>query len=256
MKILIVTHKDKVYFDNTIFRPIQVNSSLNKFIIDENYYSDNLGDSISEKNSNYCELTALYWMWKHLNNEKVLGLNHYRRYFNFLNNPIFKPHRIVNIKSNDLIIKKHNFESDKIKNRVNKWLASYDILLPYKRQIKIHKKYMSISEEYCINHIKSDWDCMISIIIDKFPSYSASIDKYLNNNNEIYLMNIFVAKTDWLNKYCEWLFSILFELENRMIPSEDPYQKRVYGFMAERLLTLYVRHNNFKVKELQILYVE
>jgi hypothetical protein len=44
------------------------------------------------------------------------------------------------------------------------------------------------------------------------------------------MANIFVAKTDWLNKYCEWLFTILFELENKMIPNEDPYQKRVYGF--------------------------
>jgi hypothetical protein len=256
MKILIVTHKDKVCFNNTIFRPIQVNSSLNKFIIDENYYSDNLGDSISEKNSNYCELTALYWMWKNLNNEKVLGLNHYRRYFNFLNNPIIQLHQIVNLKPNNKIIERHNIQKEKVNSRINKWLEKYDLILPYKQNIKIRKKFASVKDQYYYLHLKNDWDTLVSVIIEKFPEYEASIDKYLNKSNEIYIANIFVAKTDWLNKYCTWLFSILFELENRMIPSEDPYQKRVYGFMAERLLTLYVRHNNFKVKELQILYIE
>ena len=255
MKILIVTHKDKTYFDSSIFRPIQVNSALNNFKIDENYYFDNTGNSISEKNSNFCELTALYWMWKNLKNENILGLNHYRRYFNFLTNPIIKPHRIVNLKFDNILITQHNLETEKITNKINKWLEKYDVILPYKQNITVNKNFISITEGYYQIHLKNDWDCLISVILEKFPDYESSIDKYFNKSNEIYIGNIFVAKANWFNNYAEWLFSILFEVEKKIIPSDDFYQKRVYGFMAERLLTLYVRHNNYKIKKLQILYI-
>lgn len=30
------------------------------------YIGDNTGDNISLRNSNYCELTGLYWAWKNL----------------------------------------------------------------------------------------------------------------------------------------------------------------------------------------------
>ena len=47
-------------------------------------------------------------------------------------------------------------------------------------------------------------------------------------------MNIFIAKSEWVNKYCEWLFSILFEVEKNISISDDNYQKRVFGFLSRR----------------------
>ena len=71
----------------------------------------------------------------------------------------------------------------------------------------------------------------------------------------MYSFNMFIMPWNLFDKYMEWLFSILFELEKRSdINIEDKYQKRVCAFMAERLQTVWVNKNNLKIKELPILY--
>lgn len=188
--------------------------------------------------------------------EAFLGLAHYRRYFNFLNYSFVKPHRINIVQMNNEIFKKHIEKEHIIKSRILKWLKNYDVILPYKRGLKNDHQYISITQEYCLNHIENDWNVTMQIILEKYPDYQKSIKKHLDNNNKIFLMNMFVSNRKFVDDYCSWLFDILFEVEKRISFSDDAYQKRVFGFISERLFTLYIFHNKLKVKELPLLFIK
>ena len=79
MKIFIAAHKKSLFPNYDYYVPIQVGTDING-IIDEFKIRDNTLDNISKKNKNYCELTAMYWIWKNIDDD-IIGLTHYRRYF-------------------------------------------------------------------------------------------------------------------------------------------------------------------------------
>lgn len=71
--IYVVTHKKyklSDYLKNQGYKLISVGNA-NK--VNNAGEKDNTGDNISEKNANYCELTALYWAWKMIDNQSIKG---------------------------------------------------------------------------------------------------------------------------------------------------------------------------------------
>ena len=80
MKVYIITHKEFDFVTKTdLYVPLLVGADNNKvasYKLKDNLYEDN----ISAKNSSFCELTGMYWIWKH-SDEDIVGINHYRRYF-------------------------------------------------------------------------------------------------------------------------------------------------------------------------------
>ena len=63
IKILVATHKKYWMPEDDVYLPIHVGRAGKA---DLGYVGDNTGDNISSKNTNYCELTGLYWAWKNL----------------------------------------------------------------------------------------------------------------------------------------------------------------------------------------------
>lgn len=63
IQIYVACHKPTWVLDNRLLVPVQVGAALT----DARYAGmrqDNEGEHISEKNAQYCELTAQYWAWK------------------------------------------------------------------------------------------------------------------------------------------------------------------------------------------------
>lgn len=216
--IYMATHSEKCSHIDDYIVPIQVGKALNEKQIEE--ITDDTGNNISSKNGVYCELTALYWIWKNSNN-KYVGLYHYRRRFDIDKNVI------LNI----------------LKNK--------DVILPKKKVFRI-----SLKEQYMREHNKKDWKVLIDTLKEYYPKYYES-SKNIFESNEMYRFNMFIMKKELFDKYCEWLFPLIFEVEERTKNIvRDKYQKRYIGFMAERLFTLYILHNKFNVFETDVVFVD
>lgn len=64
-------------------------------------------------------------------------------------------------------------------------------------------------------------------------------------------------KWDIFNDYCKWLFDLLFVYERYVnITSYSDYQKRIFGFISERLLNVYIEANKLQIIEKPILLVD
>ena len=53
--------------------------------------------------------------------------------------------------------------------------------------------------------------------------------------------NMMVMRWADFDAYCKWLFGLLFEVEQKVdISHYSTYQQRIFGFMAERLLNVWL----------------
>lgn len=185
--------------------PIQVGAALTNQVVAD--VQDNMGDNISNKNKKYCELTALYWIWKN-DQSDYAGLGHYRRHFELTEDIIGR------LGSSDIDV-----------------ILTIPIL-----------NFPSVRAAYENDHMIEDWDTMLLILKGLHPDYYKSAIE-LQNGVYYYAYNMFIARKEILDKYCEWLFPILFECEKRCRPRDDKYQERYIGFLAERLMSIFFIHN-------------
>ena len=235
LTVLVITHKDYEFPDSACYRPLFVGGKIASGLKNEDFYQDNSGANISEKNSSFCELTGLYWAWKNgvFENNEYVGLVHYRRYF----------------AGKALDLKKKQIASE---SELLTILEKYDVILPRKRNYFIE----SIYSHYQHAHHIEDLDLTRDVIIELQSEYLESFDAVMQGR-KLHLYNMFVMSSEKASEYCHWLFSILLELEKRInIAQYDNYQKRVFGFIAERLFNVWVLHNQLNVKFLPVVNLD
>lgn len=232
IKILVATHKKYWMPEDDVYLPIHVGKEGKQ---DLGYIGDNTGDNISIKNPNYCELTAIYWAWKNLKADYI-GLVHYRRYFT-----------------------KHNFRSCEkkkqdilLKNDFKNILNDVDIIVPDKRKYYIE----TIRSHYNHSYYEKDLNETENIIKEIYPEYSTAFNKVMNRT-WAHMFNMFVMRKDYFDEYCEWLFTILFELEKRIdISNYTTMEARVFGFISELLLDVWLETKQIKYKEINVSFME
>ena len=240
IKIFICAHKEVQLPKHPYFLPIQAGAALHEPI--SGYQPDNEGDNISIKNPNFCELTCHYWAWKNLKNVDIIGLNHYRRYFDFTRKfPQFSADK--HFISTDTFLKRDYQFPD-----LERILSKYDIILPVARHWRV-----SNTQQYGEYHIAKDWEMLRQIIKKRSPQYIPAFEKTMDYSNISVGYNMFITHWKHFDAYSEWLFDILFEVERRVPPIDDPIQSRIYGYMSERLINVFCKHHQLHIKHLPLI---
>lgn len=239
--ILVCYHKESKIFENECLKPIQVGKDCTDIKLP--MISDNTGDNISYKNFHYSELTATYWLWKN-SNAKYKGLLHYRRFLDLTKqNPDIEYHCI----KYDDIIDSQKFLDDYGMNRGNieKIFENADIITRNSSDLKKWSKY-TIKSHYSKYHSSKHLEYATEIISEKYPQYMKSW-KALLKDSVSYYTNTLIMKGEDFNQYCEWLFSILFAVEEKLnlfdpFYAPNTFNARWGGFLGERLTGLYIRY--------------
>lgn len=217
VSIYTITHVPFTPPEDSVYIPLQVGHAIHD---DYGYLGDDTGDNISVKNPYYSELTGLYWIWKNVTDTDYLGLCHYRRYF--LNN---RGELMTEADYTDI-------------------LSRYDVILA-----KPHIGPYDYRTVYSRSHDVRNLDLAGEIIQELFPDYYETFRRVISDNR-CYVGNLFAAPKALFCAYCEWLFPIFFALEEHLdVSGYDDYHKRVFGFLSEQLLIVWVIHNHLSCYE-------
>lgn len=193
--------------------PVQAGAALADVRIAD--FSDDTGENISQKNTNYCELTVLYWLWKNCLPQKhrtdYYGLYHYRR--------------TLQLDENDL---------QRLKEK------RIDVILPYPT---LHEP--DIREHHARYIKETDWEAMLSALQELQPAYAEAFTD-IQRQPYMYNYNMLIAKAEVLEDYCAWLFPILERTEELSSPRGWERNDRYIGYLGENLLTLYFMYNREK----------
>lgn len=233
--IYIVAHKPYDMIRNSLYQELAVGAYQSEFGL-----TDHNGDNIAHLNDKINECTAIYWVWKNCKTDYV-GFNHYRRCF-YTDDAVHEYYRDENT---NVFVHESLLQKETIEN----YLKEYDIILP-----KHHFSELNILDE-----IRNTTDqtfavevyCKLLFLIRAVqPQYEKAFHEIMDGHI-FYPCNMFVTNWDVFSAYCEWLFSFLIPLAEQVdVSGYDAYSSRMIGFFAERMLTIWLKMNPLKIKEL------
>ena len=187
----------------------------------ENTVGDDTGENISEKNPSYNELTAIYWAWKNVDSD-YYGLMHYRRFFVFeeRDKAYYSVSEIKGEIENEI-----KYDEEKL----DKMLGSNDFIAP------MPMKRKSVYEHYKNAHDVADLEAVMYIIKTQFPQYAQSCDEYIYGKDS-YFYNMFVFDKETFNRYCTFIFGVLFRCEKRFKDKRMFVSERLTGIFITQLI--------------------
>ena len=233
-KIYVVTHKkvdiSKYHLDSvyTLIRVGNYGKEENTGLL-----SDRTGIQIADKNPYYCELTAMYWMWKNDIESDIIGLCHYRRYFTKVQ------------LSND----SRYFLTE---NDIHNSLQQYDAIIPQKEYC-----YRGAYAGYLDCGKKNDLILTKKAIQKLYPDYIPFFESAFEFSAGNYPANMIITSKQIFDAYSKWLFDVLFYVEEHTdLTGYTAAEARIYGYISERLLGVWLAKNRVKTQCMRVVNTE
>jgi hypothetical protein len=229
VRVIVAAHKKAPMPADPLYLPLHVGAAGKESI---GFRRDDEGENISLKNSRFSELTGLYWAWKNLDAD-ALGLCHYRRYF--AGRPFGS-----------------RWERILTGEQAEKLLSRTPVVLPRKRNYYIETGW----SQYAHAHHEEDLLAVRAILETQYPAYVPAFDRTLGRTKG-HRFNMFIMSREALDTYCTWLFAVLAELEGKLDISEySRNDQRVFGFVAERLLDVWIETEGVPYCECPVIHME
>ena len=190
---------------------IQAGAALTKYR--SGILTDDTGDHISDRNRDYSECTAMYWVWKNARDSQYVGISHYRR----------------RLKIDDLALR---------------YIADNDIdivpTLPQFEAVSVREFFSDFTDTY-------DWKLLKRFVCEYDPEYTGVFEMY-ETGHFYYPCNVFLWKRRWFDIYCNFAFSVtekIYEMYKRGgVIREDRYM----GYLFEQLSSLFVIRHRMELK--------
>lgn len=187
-----------------------------KFLIDQKHD----GDNIDFLNPWYCELTGLYYLWKHCDDD-ILGLEHYRTYFwsDIENRPMNEIEISENLKNGDIIV------------------SGYQFPFPGRG----FSPYLKVELNKCVKGT-------LPLFLNVLKRYDNGFGDYFTTfieNSRLYSFNCFVGPKNILNEWADFLFNVLVEFEkiSKIGPGTDTLRRE--GYFAEYMFGAWLEYNGY-----------
>ena len=248
MKIYIGYHKPAYLVKDDVFTPLKLGAAFDDGAI----IGDGTGNSIASKNKEFCEMTGIYWAWKNDLDAEWIGFMHYRRYLDFSTRERdVDLYGCINASHlNEASLAEFGINEKTVEELIGK-NKSLKVILPCRWPVQ-NIGCKSIYEQYATADFHNEKDLAIvrSVINDLTPDYLPHYDNVMADVDG-YFTNIFVFRRDVFEEYCGWIFLILFEIDRRIdLTNYSTASRRAIGYIAERLMNVFVKKMNFEKDEM------
>ena len=180
--------------------------------------TDDVGENISSKNKQYCEMTAVYWLWKNVKHNWI-GIEHYRRHLLVL------PSMLTD---------------------------NVDVILPLPYMCA-----PSTAAQFARFVSQDVTKALLKALKDIYPSnFDNYCDIFYGKYQ--YTYNMLCAKYDVFCEYCKWFFAITEYMESMEKDVPEIKSTRALSYVAEVLTNIFFMSNEDKYNILhteKIIYV-
>ena len=231
---------------------------------------DNTGDHISSKNRSHCELTGLYWAWKNydkLGNPDYIGFMQYRRHFIFREeafryDELHDEPKAYKNRHVGFIYPDYQKDFGVTDEMVRKYCSQYDLILPIECDLSLVG--VKTAREDFITRIEgthaSDFDIYMNTLKELYPEYYPTM-KELAQSHRKRMYQTFIAKKELFFEYCEFLFTMINKLDERIDTSSYSVNgRRTIGYFGEMLFGCFmakkIADSKIKYKELGITFID